>query len=259
MLNKNSVNFNASVYKSKLISKVKPDHRQIRKVNKDKLLTKEQFKNFKFIGQFDKKFIIAYNSKNKDIIIFDQHAIHERILYEFYTDLLKSELTLSNLEITSSISKLNLFSEILGKHYLKEPIIVKINIESLNQTLDIKQLNSLFNFDFIGLSEKAVKLFTVPVFYDKILDKDSYMEMFVNLAENISVIFDEEYRIKNVGFLLDIFIHVIKMRACKDAIKFNEELDEEFLNDLMMNLKLCLNPFLCAHGRHNFFILYKSE
>jgi DNA mismatch repair protein MutL len=266
MLNKSSVNFNASVFKSRLISKgIKNENKKIKKVNFDKILTKEQFQSFKLIGQFDKKFIIAYNSVNNDIVIFDQHAIHERILYEFYSDLLKNELFLITNDERSladkNLSKLNLFNKIFDKFYLKEPLIIKfeelVNIESIN--LDLNRMNSIFNFDFLGFYDKRfIKLLTVPIIFDKILDLKNYSIMFCELLNNLSIIFDEDYSIKNKSIIMDIFLRVIKTRACKDAVKFNEELDSEFQIDLIENLKNCLDPFLCAHGRHNFFILYKS-
>ena len=49
------------------------------------------------IGQFDKKFCVFFREKDKSIIFFDQHAVHERILYEYYQELLYKAF-FSNLE-----------------------------------------------------------------------------------------------------------------------------------------------------------------
>ena len=44
--------------------------------------------NLSLVGQFDKKFCVFYRESDKSIIFFDQHAVHERILYEYYQELL---------------------------------------------------------------------------------------------------------------------------------------------------------------------------
>ena len=56
-------------------------------------------------------------------------------------------------------------------------------------------------------------------------------------------------------FLFDDFI---KSKACRDAVKFNDILDEDYIKKLIYELGNCNNPFQCAHGRHNFFIKYKN-
>ena len=54
-------------------------------------LNKIDLINLSLIGQFDKKFLVFYRDKDKSIIFFDQHAVHERILYEYYQELLLNE------------------------------------------------------------------------------------------------------------------------------------------------------------------------
>ena len=56
--------------------------------------------------------------------------------------------------------------------------------------------------------------------------------------------------------ILEPFDLVIKSKACRNAIKFNDELDRNFIKNMIVELSLCDNPFLCEHGRHNYFIKY---
>ena len=62
------------------------------------------------------------------------------------------------------------------------------------------------------------------------------------------------YQNQSIKFI-DLFSYHIKSKACRNAVKFNDELEREFINELMQSLSLCNNPFLCAHGRHNFYLL----
>lgn len=55
--------------------------------------TKMDFKDLKVIGQIDQKFIAAIDCKKFNLIIFDQHAVHERIRLE---DLLKGKIPLNS-------------------------------------------------------------------------------------------------------------------------------------------------------------------
>ena len=65
------------------------DTRNALSINNTKCtLNKLDLANLSLIGQFDKKFCVFYRDKDKSIIFFDQHAVHERILYEFYQELL---------------------------------------------------------------------------------------------------------------------------------------------------------------------------
>ena len=60
--------------------------------NTNYTLNKIDLINLSLIGQFDKKFCVFFREKDKSIIFFDQHAVHERILYEYYQELLLNEL-----------------------------------------------------------------------------------------------------------------------------------------------------------------------
>lgn len=54
-------------------------------------LQRENLVDFTVLGLFNRKVIVCYNPKLKVFGFFDQHAVHERIRYEFYTWKLKAE------------------------------------------------------------------------------------------------------------------------------------------------------------------------
>ncbi len=284
MLNKNSANFTCTAQKNIFLkNKIKKSYKfTIKKVCHNvisKQLHKDEIEHLKLIGQFDKKFILMFSTKNNSIILFDQHAIHERILYEYYTDLLADEILISNNEnkcetqnsainkTEINYSKYNLFENIYSKLFLREPVVIPLPkslsyIYNTSLNFDFSKINNLFEFEFI-LTKNKLKIFSVPVIFDKTFDLDTYVNILVQLIQQINEIFIFDKlslpSIKNGNLLMEIYMNLLKSRACRDAVKFNEQLDDKFVKSLLYNLAECNNPFLCAHGRHNFFIMVERK
>jgi DNA mismatch repair ATPase MutL len=141
------------------------------------------------------------------------------------------------------------------------------------------------NFDFIkdNANKENLILISVPIIFDRILKDELYREIFfrtlveiirlyiseeksINLdnsnrkgINNKENIFISEFRLKlNHRILINAFLRIIKSRGCRDAIKFNDDMSFEFMNNLLLNLRNCDNPFLCAHGRRNFFVIIEN-
>ena len=236
-------------------------------------LNKLDLMDLSLIGQFDKKFCVFFREKDKSIIFFDQHAVHERILYEYYQELLLNEFyenfnDINNEEkIKPNDIKLNLFKDIFGKYQLKKnkfavhPKKFDINIENFNKSFLFNKNNKIQNiFNFTWVYSKKTDLiifYTVPIIFDKVHKIEVLMEIFSYIIKNIEN-FWKSFNNKERN-VLEPFDFVIRSKACRNAIKFNDELDIFFMKKMLEELSFCKNPFLCAHGRHNYFIKYKKN
>jgi DNA mismatch repair protein MLH3 len=220
------------------------------------------------IGQFDKKFCIFYRENDKSIIFFDQHAVHERILYEYYQELLLNEFySNNNAKSKANDIKLNLFNDIFGKYELKNSkFIIKakennININYFNNCFLYNKnchIQTLFNFTWLYSYKNDIIIFyTVPIIFDKIHKIEVLVEIFAFIINNIETYWKSFINKKRN--ILEPFDLVIKSKACRNAVKFNDELDRNFIKNMIYELSLCNNPFLCAHGRHNYFIKHKKN
>ncbi len=246
-------------------------------------LKKSDLINLYLIGQFDKKFCVFYRETDKSIIFFDQHAVHERILYEYYQELLLNEFfngsdtmnkTQYNLSLNMNVNKnktndikLNLFIDIYGKYLLKNnKFTVKANKFNINMELFRKSvlynnncnIQTFLNFTWAySPRNDMITFYTVPIIFDKIHKIEVLIDIFSNIINNIENYWN--WFINKKRNILEPFDSVIKSKACRNAVKFNDELENKFMKNMIYELSFCKNPFLCAHGRHNYFIKYKKS
>lgn len=242
-------------------------------------LKKSDLINLYLIGQFDKKFCVFYREIDKSIIFFDQHAVHERILYEYYQELLLNEFfngfdaintTKSNLNMNMNRTndiKLNLFIDIYGKYLLKNNKFsmkaskFNINMESFRKSVLYNNncnIQTFLNFTWsYSPRNDMITFYTVPIIFDKIHKIEVLIDIFSNIINNIENYW--KWFINKKRNILEPFDSVIKSKACRNAVKFNDELENKFMKEMIYELSFCKNPFLCAHGRHNYFIKYKKS
>lgn len=178
---------------------------------------KEEMLDYKLIGQIFKTYIIIENDQGLTLI--DQHAAHERIIYEQIKDSL------------SNISKIRLLF----------PEIVELNSN------DISILTQYFDlFDQTGISIEQISINSlivkeVPIFLKNILVKDIILQSIAYINENHKIGPD---KLRNL--LLE------KMHAqisCKSAIKAGDILQPDAMNNLIKNLYKIENKLTCPHGR----------
>ncbi|KAJ8925945.1 hypothetical protein NQ315_009797 [Exocentrus adspersus] len=191
----------------------------------DKLL----FDNFKVIGQVDKKFIAVVETTKRLLVLFDQHAVHERVRLE---ELLKSY---TNATVPVYGSRFMIFLQ------QNDVCLLRRNEEYLK---------------FIGLHvvffQDGVTVEKIPLcMYNKFRNSDSfdllYAEMQMLVNEIVNLIKDAGgVAFKNIPKTLQ---NIINLEACRGAIKFGDKLGNEECKELLKKLSACNLPFQCAHGR----------
>lgn len=192
----------------------------------EKLLTKEAAQEHKIIGQlFDTYWLVEFHEQ---LYIIDQHAAHERVLYE------KTLKGMKTREFTSQ--------------YLSPPIILNLSMqeeEILNTHID-NFTNIGFEIEPFGGSSYAVR--AVPDNLFSIAKKDLLIEMLDSLAEGI-----------NFSVSPDLISEKIASMSCKAAVKGNSRLSRTEVEALIGELLKLENPYHCPHGRPTIISMSKRE
>lgn len=190
-----------------------------------KLLEPKSRAMHKLIGQlFNTYWLVEFNEQ---LYIIDQHAAHEKVLYEKTMATLKSREYTSQLVSPPIILTLNRNEEVLLKQHLK-------------YFTDIG-----FEIEHFGGREYAVR--GVPANLFSIAKKELLMDMIDGLSE------DGSSHNPNI-----IYERVASM-SCKAAVKGGHSLSAAEADELIDQLLNLENPYACPHGRPTIISMSKYE
>ena len=181
----------------------------------EKEVIKAKFPDLRVIGQFSKTYILAEYLDT--LYIIDQHAAHEKILYEKYVkDIESKEIVVQQLLI---------------------PCIIDLSLddyECYKENTDIFT-NSGFVIEEFGGNTIALK--EVPYFLGK-LDAKNFLLSIIDNLKNLGS-----------GKTVEVKLNKIATMACKAAVKANDYLTQVEMEKLISDLRYIDNPFNCPHGR----------
>ena len=181
---------------------------------------------YKFIGIAFNTYIIL--SINDDLYILDQHAAHERIMYEKV--------------------KKNYFSdENKDSQILLLPDIINLSTKEMGIFRDNKMLFEKAGFIVEEFGEGTVKLMGVPEFCMNFNTK----EIFLETLDEINTVARTARQELEDKFLATV--------ACKAAVKANMALNSQEVDSLMQELLKLPNPFSCPHGRPTVIKMSKTD
>lgn len=182
-------------------------------IKKDILLTIEKNTS---LFQFYNLYIALPTEKG--ILFFDQHAVHERILYEKLQKSFQEEL--------SKKSHLRLKQKLHISISPKE----KVFFEEFEQ--DLRDVG----FDFIIEDEEIIFKSIPHILQDS------------DLSKMIREVIDDLYEKKSIRF--DSINHkMLAYIACRSAVKSGDHLSQDQCKDLITQLFKTENPYTCPHGR----------
>ncbi|MCI9246517.1 MAG: DNA mismatch repair endonuclease MutL [Clostridia bacterium] len=187
---------------------------------------KQTIPSYKFIGIAFSTYIIL--ELDKELYILDQHAAHERILYEKVKKNYYSE--------EEKDSQLMLLPDIINLSH-KEMDIARENMEMFQK--------AGFTLDEFG--ENTIRLTGVPNICLELNTKELFLE---TLDEINTVARTAKQEIE------EKFIATV---ACKAAVKANMALTKEEVDKLMEQLLVLPNPFTCPHGRPTAIKMTKND
>ncbi|MDW8801935.1 DNA mismatch repair endonuclease MutL [Clostridium sp. A1-XYC3] len=174
-----------------------------------------KFPSLKVIGQFHSTYILAEFMDN--LYLIDQHAAHEKILFEKYK---------------KSIKENNVISQVL-----MTPMVMELSPEDFDIFKENNETFTKVGFDINVFGDNTISIREVPL----ILGKPDVKNLFTNLLENL----------KNLGSgeTWEVKYNTIAKRACKSAVKANDNLSIIEMKSLIEDLRYIDDPFTCPHGR----------
>ncbi|MBT5337870.1 DNA mismatch repair endonuclease MutL [Candidatus Falkowbacteria bacterium] len=185
--------------------------------NSEEGISREPDKDFKILGQVQNSYIIVECAES--LKIYDQHATSERVQYEK----LKREWQIGKLA--------------------SQKMLLPQNIELVPAEAQLLDSNfSLLNklgFEVENFGNNTFAISAVPQVLARVDLKELVFQIVGELIEPVVV---EDKISKPVDTIL-------KMMACKSAIKFGDQLNELGMTALINDLECLENQYTCVHGR----------
>lgn len=190
----------------------------INTISQASIQTTEEFQD-KPLGdakaQLHKNYIVSQTKHS--LIIVDQHAAHERLLYEKL--------------------KADYFNKGILKQRLLVPEILELD-HSLNNLFEyISQMEKLgFTIEKFGENNALIR--EIPALLSKINAKDLILDIVYDIEEfGTSKTADE------------IITHILGTMACHNSIRSGREMDKREMNELLRQMECTPHSGQCNHGR----------
>ena len=178
--------------------------------------------DYNILGQIFDTYILV--RKNDELEIYDQHIIHERILYEELKD--------------------KFYSKKLNSQQLLIPQKIEVTAVEKSIILENQETFSEFGFDIDQFSDNEMLLRAVPAFDFR----EDVKNVFHKLLEDLK----DENEIK------DLRENIIISMSCKGAVKAGQKLDMGEMQNMVRRLHE-VGKYTCPHGRPIIVKLTKND
>ena len=193
------------------------------KENDVKINNRFSITDFRVVGSILNTYIVL--EKNNSMYLLDQHAAHEKILYEEYMKKFKSNK--------------------IDMQMLLDPIVLEVsNIDMLKVEANIDLfLNFGFEIELFGNNHIMVR--GVPTIFGN-PESEKFIFQIIDNIDDLK----NSYDLKSDKFA---------SMACRAAIKANDKIHTMEMRKLLTQMETCENPFTCPHGRPTIVEISKKE
>lgn len=189
-------------------------------------LKEEEMAKQKIIGQlFDTYWLVEYNDR---LFIVDQHAAHEKVMYE------KLKKQFEKKEFTSQA--------------ISPPIVITLSMREAETLERFKEQFTKLGFEIEHFGGAEYSICGVPGNLYRLETRDVLIEMLDELTDGISE-----------RATADVILDKIASMSCKAAVKGSQRLSLPEMEQLMKDLMKLDNPYNCPHGRPTIIAMSKYE
>lgn len=188
-------------------------------------LTRDAKKMHRIIGQLFKTYwLIEYEDK---LYIIDQHAAHEKVLYE------RTMARLHEKEYTSQA--------------ISPPIVLSLDAKEQEMLERYRKDIERLGYEIENFGGREYMISAVP---DNLFSIDM-KDLFIEMLDDFSNLTGRETP--------DLIMEKVASMSCKAAVKGNDALSLPEINALIEELLTLDNPFNCPHGRPTIIAMSKYE
>ena len=178
-------------------------------------MTEESIKHHRIIGEvFDTFWLVEFDEA---LYIIDQHAAHEKVLFE------KTMARLKDMTMTSQ--------------QISPPIIVSLSDADMTLLFENEEEFKRVGYEFETFGGNEVALTGIPGNIFGIDEKDLFLQTIASLSD-----------VKKSSHP-DLILEKIASMSCKAAVKGHDHLSMEEAKTLINDLLSLENPYHCPHGR----------
>lgn len=184
----------------------------------------EKKNDIRIVGQvFLTYWIIEFEGK---MYIIDQHAAHEKVMYE---------------KLMKDLKEKNIISQMIAP-----PIIVTLNMKEEEYLKENMEVFNELGFEIESFGGRDYSISAMPANLPGNINKDFFLDLLDNLMDGSTT-------------KSDILVEKVASMSCKAAVKGNNKMSFLEVKTLIEELFTLDNPFNCPHGRPTTIAITKDE
>ena len=198
---------------------------ELNQISEENIKSENRFSitDFRVVGSILNTYIVL--EKNEAMYLLDQHAAHEKVLYEEYMKKFKNHK--------------------IDMQMLLDPIVMEfsnVDMMKIENNMDLF-LNFGFEIELFGNNHIMVR--GVPTIFGT-PESEKFILQIIDNMEDLS----SSYDLKGDKFA---------SMACRAAIKANDKIHIIEMKKLLLQMEKCENPYTCPHGRPSMVEISKKE